>query len=306
MKLYFTRYILIARLAALALVALCSLQAPVGAQGMTGVIVIFPSVGLAPGESIRLTLFNPDGEPVRAQAQIRHPGGGLFLFADGSVRAGAFHSFDFSRSDIPLAGEESTGRIQLSASFEIRIAEPRKKLAVSMETISISDGTSHTVFVGEIPPSRGGEESISLPEDVIVDFGRDQRVRVTLTNPPPYGSGAGSEARRKHVRARVKFFDESGNLIAQSDELVIPPGEFRSADLNRDALPSPGEPRTGRLQVRAHLEATTDAPSSVPTDPRATGLLAASLEIIDNSTGKTTVLTGQQRLVFFLGGIPND
>ncbi len=72
MKRSIARQVLIAKLAALALSAICFLQAPVRAQEMTGYTVMFPSVGLASGQSLRLTLFNPNGTPVRIQAQIHY------------------------------------------------------------------------------------------------------------------------------------------------------------------------------------------------------------------------------------------
>src|SRR5262245_9729094 len=109
MKRYIVRNILIAKLTALALSAICFLQAPVRAQEMTGYTVMFPSVGVAPGQKLRLTLFNPNGTPVRMQAQIYYePGfqGGVYV-ASGFVtnNRDEFHSFDFRRSDIPIAGE---------------------------------------------------------------------------------------------------------------------------------------------------------------------------------------------------------
>jgi hypothetical protein len=244
---------------------------------------------------MRLTLFNPDGEPVRAQARTQHTGGILVVFGDGSVRAGSFLTFDLKRSDIRLPGEAGTGRLQLQGSLRLTFSGAISKVAVSLEVVDITDGTSNTVFVGELPPSRGGEDIISLPDDIVIGFARDQRVRLTLTNPPPNAREAGSEAQREPVNAHVKFFDENGNLIAQSDELIIPPGEFRSVDLNRAALNLPGEPGTGRVQVRARvIWETLQLRSEFP----------ASVELVDTSTGKTTVLTGQQCLVFFLGGIP--
>jgi len=154
MKLYIARHILMAKLAALALSALCFLQAPVRAQEMTGYTAIFPSVGLAPVQNLRLTLYNPNGTPVRAQAYT-HSGGANILLGDGSVRfltAGAFQSFDFRRSDILLAGEAGTGRIQLRASFRLTFSEATKPFVASMEIIEVKDGTSNTVFVGETKP----------------------------------------------------------------------------------------------------------------------------------------------------------
>jgi hypothetical protein len=306
MKLYVERNLPIARLALLALCALCVPQTPVRAQGMTGYVVIFPSVGLAPDQSLRLTLFNRDGAPVRAQARMHHSGGILVGLGDGSVRAGAFHSFVFKRSDMALSGESGTGRLQLSASFHVALGGPRKKidkLSVSMETISNSDGQSNTLFVWEKMPSpSGGSGNDSIKSgfgnDMMMGIVPGQTLRVTLSNPPSFGP----EARRNPVIGRVKFFDGSGNLIAQSDESVIPPGEFRSFDLDRDALSLPGEMGTGRLQSRGSWSLIVQDASTRRAN--ASGRVAASFESIDNLTGKTEVLSGQECLVFFLGGIP--
>jgi hypothetical protein len=292
MKRYIARHVLIARLAALALCVLCLLHAAARGQGMTGYIVVFPSIGLAPGESLRLTLFNPSGTPVRVQAQIHHAGGMLVGMGDGSVRLvqpGISHSFDFKRSDIRLPGEDSTGRLQLRASFYISLAEPGEigGLPVSMETVSISDGTSNTIFIGEaissLPGSGGGNDVLvgGDARDILMGIVPGQTLRATLLN--PRSSGADD------MHSRVKLFDANGSVIAQSAELVIPPGEFRSFDFNRDALSLPGERGTGRLQVRARLEVSTVDPSSLTTDPGASRLLAASFELIDNSTGHTTL-----------------
>jgi hypothetical protein len=297
----------VARLAGLALGALCIMQTSVRAQGMAGYVVILPSVGLAPDQSLRLTLFNRDGAPVRAQARIHHSGGILVGLGDGSVRAGAFHSFVFKRSDIALSGESGTGRLQLSASLRVALGGPRKKideLSVSMETISITDGRSNTVFVWEKSPSpfSGGRGNDSINSgfgnDVTTGIVPGQTLRVTLSNPP----SSGSKAKGNPVIGRVKFFDESGNLIAQSDESVIPPGEFRSFDLDRDALSLPGEMGTGRLQTLGSWSLIL--PDASPRQARAPGRVAASFELIDNVTGKTEVLSGPECLVFFLGGIP--
>jgi hypothetical protein len=100
----------------------------------------------------------------------------------------------------------------------------------------------------------------------------------------------------------VKFFDESGNLIAQSDESVIPPGESRSFDLNRDALSLPGETGTGRLQTRGSWSLMVRGASAHRAN--SSRRVAASFELVDNLTGKTEVLAGQECLVFFLGGLP--
>jgi prepilin-type processing-associated H-X9-DG protein len=291
MKRYIVRHILMAMLAALALGALCFLQAPVRAQEMTGYTVIFPSVGLAPGQILRLTLFNPNGRPVRAQAYA-HSGGANILLGDGSVRfltAGVFQSFDFRRSDILLAGEEGTGRIQVRGSIRLTFSEAINPVVASMEIISISDGTSNTILIGEVipsVPSSGGGNDVLIggaARDILMGLVPGQTLRVTLFNPlssgSVAGSVAGSEAQGEPISGHVKVFDGSGNLIAQSPEQVIPPGEFRSFDFNRNALPLRGEPGTNRAQARIKPFFKFESERLSP--------VLASFEIVDAGTGRT-------------------
>jgi len=282
MKRSIARQVLIAKLAALALSAICFLQAPVRAQEMTGYTVMFPSVGLAPGQILRLTLFNPNGTPVRAQAYA-HSAGAHILLGDGSVRfltAGPIQSFDFRRSDILLAGEAGTGRVQLRPSVRLTFSEAINPVVASMEIIEVRDGTSNTVFVGEIIPSQGGGSgndtlNSGFGNDIIMGIVPGQTLRVTLFNQP----SSESEAQSEPVGGHVKVFDGSGNLIAQSPEQVIPPGEFRSFDFNRGALPLPGEPGTNRAQVRIKPFYNFRSERLSP--------VLASFEIVDDSTGKT-------------------
>jgi hypothetical protein len=125
-----------------------------------------------------------------------------------------------------------------------------------------------------------------------------QSLRVTLFNPPSFGSESVPETQNRPLNGHVKIFDGSGVLLAQSDEAVILPGEFRFFGFNRNAFAVQGEPGTNRQQVRVKpfFEFRSERLSPV----------LASFEIVDNSTGKTQVLTGQQCLVFFLGGSPTN
>jgi len=299
MKRYIARNILIAKLAALALSSLCFLQAPVRAQGMTAYIVIFPSVGLGAEQSVRFTIFNPNGEPIRAQARIHNSGGIQVCLADGLVRAGAFQYFDFKRSGIPMLGEGGTNRVQVYGSVRLSFSEAIKPVVASMEIIDVKDGTTNTIFVAEkILPQIGGSGNDTLTSgfgnDIMMGVGPGQKVRVTIFNSPSFESEEQSEP----VGAHVKVFDGSGNLIAQSPELVIPPGEIRSSDFDRFALSLPGEPGTNRANVRIKPFYNFRSERLSP--------VLASFEIVDNRTGKTIVLSGPECLVFYLGGIPGN
>jgi hypothetical protein len=82
---------------------------------------------------------------------------------------------------------------------------------------------------------------------------------------------------------QVVLFDANGAVIAESDEIAIPPGEIRSVDFNRDAISLAGEPGSGRLQVRAQVRYRS---FFLVDRTRAIGF-PASLELIDNLTGQT-------------------
>jgi prepilin-type processing-associated H-X9-DG protein len=304
MKRYIARHILMARLAALALGALCFLQAPVRAQGTT-YIVIFPSVGVTPEQKVRFTFFNPNGTPVRAQVRSHHPGGAIFVMCDGSVRARAFDSFDINHSGIPMPGDERTGRKDILSSVILTTSDSEaiKPVVASMEIIDIRDGTSNTFLVGvKLPSEDGGSRNDEITSgfgnDIMMGFIPGQTLLITIFNPVASEMGAS-------VNGHVKVFSGDGGLLMQSPERVIRPGEILSIKINRNEISLPGEPGTNRAQVRLNPSynpyITVDYLESARPSP-----VLVSFEIVDNSTGKTVTLAGQECLVFFLGGIPSN
>ena len=125
-----------------------------------------------------------------------------------------------------------------------------------------------------------------------------QTLRVSPFNPLSSGSEAGSDAQSKSFSGHVKVFDASGNLIAQSADLVMAPGELRYFDIIRDALPLPGEPGTGRLQVLT--EARISRTNPVQLENAVEVFYRSSYEVIDNSTGRTAAAIQH---ISYLGGV---
>ena len=94
------------------------------------------------------------------------------------------------------------------------------------------------------------------------------------------------------INARIQLLDTEGKVIAQSDEIKVEPGQIRFWDAPRNQIPVSGEPRTGRLQVRARMVVTT---SATDFDPES---VMPAIEIIDGITGRTLHNAGKRFLIF--------
>ena len=77
-------------------------------------------------------------------------------------------------------------------------------------------------------------------------------------------------------------YDSYGNLLKQTDPVVLRPGDFHALDIYRDDLLVPGEERTGRLQVREGVQVALMDGSVRPVK------LSVSMEVVDNRTGSTS------------------
>jgi hypothetical protein len=89
-------------------------------------------------------------------------------------------------------------------------------------------------------------EIIVNGQTVPVGLIQGETLRFTAFNPSETDSGQPNEP----ISLQMKLCDSHGAVIAVSPKVMIPPGEFRSVDFNRDDLPISGEPGTTRAQLR--------------------------------------------------------
>ena len=100
--------------------------------------------------------------------------------------------------------------------------------------------------------------------------------------------------------ARIQILDAEGEMIAQSEEIKVAPGKIRFWDAPHALLLGSGEQGTGRHQVRIRVLVTT---KSLDVDRP---YLAATLELIDPSTGRTaTYMEFKLKEVLISGVIQN-
>jgi hypothetical protein len=305
----FTRSKSVLRLAALALITAFFLQAQ--ARGCdhsdSPIIVGCGYFGIAPGQTLRVNLANlieaqgRGQKPVDVFARVRvydAQGRVIAQSAELQIPLKEFRSFNFNRDALSVPGELGTGRLQMRVSLEERTSEPypfvrharaRGLLPASLEVIDNSTGMTTATLngfgndviirTGEVPPR--GQDSVWTDMSAPIGIVRGQTVRLTAFNStePP----AGSDGRKYKMLVAALIVDSAGNVLAESDEVLLSSGEFNAFDFNRSDLLLAGEPGTGRLQVRALVRYRFLA-----VDPTHLGIDSHSaLELVDNGTGRT-------------------
>jgi hypothetical protein len=131
---------------------------------------------------------------------------------------------------------------------------------------------------------------ISVVQDMApVGFVYGQTLRITEFNPnDPQAPGA--DGRKYKMLIAVLILD--GSVVAQSNEIVLPAGEFRFFDLDRAALNRTGESSTGRIQLRVSVHIVMSQPSTDRMRPDTD--FPVSLEVVDNDTGRSTAMLSKK------------
>ena len=94
------------------------------------------------------------------------------------------------------------------------------------------------------PRFKAGDTTTKTGATALVALAPGDTLRFTAFNPAPAGEVG------EPISMQMRLYNEQGRVIANSAEVAIPPGEFRTVSFKRDELPLAGEPGTGILQVR--------------------------------------------------------
>lgn len=243
--------------------------------------------------AVRYTLFAPDGSVIRqSDADAAGPG--------------AFQYVDFPRNLIDLPGEPGTGRLQVRLQVtvfgrttwsEIVLKRGIDRFNDSIEIID--DLTGRTVAAGgaggggfnemSLDDTSGKEKSrgrgfqiisAGIDRDYLTGVVPGQILRITLGNPSdPQSAG-------KFLVAPL-ILDLDGRIIAREAGIEISARESVSFDFNYADLAG-STSATERVQVRAHV--SVRLVSLEGNEPLGDPDVTASLELVDGSTGETTIM----------------
>ena len=315
-----TRNLRINALVGVAILAVCSFQGPVQAQERKPSHISIMNFGLVRGEVARITVVNENspeisgpGEPISGHVKVFDSAGNqIYQSPEVDIPAGSFRSIEVDREQLSLPGDLVTGRVQVLGKMILFVREHlrRADLAsttpfvggrhVSLEIINKSTGQT-TVLLPPGPRGMRDAESRIRRGAWILDTTRapigfvpGESLIFTAYNPIE-GRPEGLTDRDQSISLQLKLQDEQGRFLVEGPELEIPPGQFRSVVFKWSDLGITGEPATHRAQLR------TTPLWGVRARPRLP--VHASLEIVNDTTGKT-MLNTDQCLVFFLGGIP--
>jgi len=89
-------------------------------------------------------------------------------------------------------------------------------------------------------------ETIVKGRSFVIGLVSGEVLRYSAFNP----SETDADKPTEPLSLQLKLYDAHGSLIATSPKLVIPPGEFRWIEFDRDSLPISGEPGSTRAQFR--------------------------------------------------------
>jgi len=103
--------------------------------------------------------------------------------------------------------------------------------ALSLLQLAVSAQSSNELIVGQT---------------ALAGLARGELIRFTAFNPVLTDAGHPNEP----ISLKLRVFDALGNVIAESPEVTIPPGQFRWIDFDYDDLPITGEAGTLRKQFR--------------------------------------------------------
>ena len=239
-------------------------------------IVSYATIGIVKGEKVRLSVANTEEGTKESDAEVYSGTLSLsfsYYLAHGTnswssvpiyesgwiqVPPREIWSTGFSREDLKTDGEPETAR-----------AEVLVKVSMIPPTGSNPEDfpASLEIYTDEVQAGESVETDSkyrliilaakrSKQLNVPVSFGPGERLDYSFFNPNEEGS--------RSVSVSSYSYDSAGNLLSQTDPVVLRPGDGHTFVVTRDDLHVAGEERTGRLLVRTEIRVSSMDGSVLP------------------------------------------
>ena len=264
-----TRIMAVTGLAAAVLLSGDPFLQPVKAQtGNDSISILsYATIGIVDGDKVRLTVANTKESGGTLSLSFSYYMGhgtnswsSVPIYESGWIRVPAreIWSSAFSRDDLKTEGEPLTGRADVL-------------VKISMIACAGSDAEDFPASLEIFRDEVQGAESLEIdskyrqiilpsgrskPLNIPVSFGPGERLHYAFFNPNEEGS--------RSVRVSAYSYDSAGNLVSQTDPVVLRPGDGHIFVLNHDDLGVAGEERTGRLLVRTEIKVSSMDGSVLP------------------------------------------
>jgi hypothetical protein len=259
---------------------------PVKAQLGDGSVrfVSYASVGIVRGQRIRLSLSNTGASGGSATlsfswylAHGTNSASSVPIYESEWIKVPSkeFRCVDVSREDLNIEGEPETGRAQVVV--RVTIIAPAGSNAddfpASLEILEDKVQDGETVVDSKYRLILVAARR-SKPLNVPIGFNPGERLRYSFFYPKEEGD--------QPVSVQPYVYDSYGNLLTQTDPVVMRPGDSHVFDIDRDQLRVPGEERTGRLQVRPSIKVALLDGAEGPVN------LSLTVEVVNNRSGSTS------------------
>ena len=282
------------------------------AQG-DGVVLLWSSLpGVARGQTLRVTVGNLLSIEARAEhldvtaivSLFDTEGRQVARAESAAIGSGELARFDFERGSIPAPGDAGTGRLQLRAEIEVRTGVANKIDALTLK----QKVAQHFPVSTEVFGTATGRTAATVKTYSIVDAWPAVVPAGPVQQPMTLGIAPGERVRytlfladgtpvRDEAPLRFVVSDDFGRVLFASPYVRWPNGSSHVFEVGRDALSIPGEPGTGRVQVRVQLEADPEAA------PAADGrILQGALELIDAASGETRTVASHPDFLWWPSG----
>lgn len=260
---------------------------PVKAQSDDGSVrfVSYASIGIVHGQRIRLSVGNTEESGGTLSLSFSYylahgtnSSSSVPLYESEWIKVPPreFRFSDVSREDLNTEGEPETGRAQLLV--KVTMIAPAGSDAddfpASLEIIEDEVQDGETVKTDSkyrlIILAAKRSKQLNAP----IGFINGERLRYSFFYPKEEGD--------QPVQVQAYIYDSYGNVLTQTDPVVLRPGDSHAFDIYRDNLRVPGEERTGRLQVRSGIQTALMDGSVRPVK------LSVSMEVVNNRTGSSS------------------